>query len=70
MIDNLNNILMGFVYFYIASFCFGIACWGYLLCVYNQKRAWSFFIKFEFHILILCILCCSLFVILKVYSIM
>ena len=55
MIDNLNNILMGFVYFYIASFCFGIACWGYVLCAYNQKRAWSFFIKFELHILILVI---------------
>ena len=45
MTDNLNNILMGFLYFYIASFCFGIACWGYLLCAYDQKWALSFFIK-------------------------
>ena len=57
MTDILNNILMGFVYFYIASFWFGIACWGYVLCAYNQKRAWSFFIKFEVYMLVFGILC-------------
>lgn len=58
MIDNLNNITMGFIYFYITSIFLGISYLCYLLlCACDKKRAWSFFIKFEVYMLVFGILC-------------
>lgn len=70
MTDILNNILMGFVCFYITSIFLGIAYWVYLICAYDKERAWSFFIKFVFYIHIFVALCCAPFSILMDYSIM